>query len=476
MFLGYFNKAFLFMIFLTTDEIGLLNLILSVGLLFAQFCNLGTVYTVGRFFPFFKDKKSNHHGFIKYNLLIITIGVIIFTALSILFKSDILAYYSDKSPEFVRYYYWFLPIGIAYIYFMLFETFLRMIFNNLFAVLTYEVILRLLTMLAIVSYGYHWINFDNLVKISSLVFIIPTFAIFIYLIYLKEFNLKSWKINISKRFRKMLLKFSLVSYVNTVGQILITTIDALMIASMLGLKETGIYTTVVFITGFLQVPYRSLLRITNPMVSEYWKERRLDKMQDLYKKTSNILLIVSTVMFLYIWINREAIFYILKPEFVSGIYVFLFLMIGRLTDMYLGLNGTIFILSKKYAYDLIFTFSLIFLVYFLNLILIPKYGMNGAAIGTMISIIVYNSGRAIFVWIQYQMHPFAKSQLIVLLIFAINIILYEYFPHVENRWIDIIIRCLAMTITYPLLLFVLKIEKEINKYIFDLLEKLNLRS
>src|SRR5690554_1815044 len=89
MFLGYFNKAFLFIIFLTTEEIGLLNLLLSVGLLFAQFCNLGAAFTVGKFFPFFRDKSKNNFGFLQYNLLIITFGVVLFTALAYLFQPQI---------------------------------------------------------------------------------------------------------------------------------------------------------------------------------------------------------------------------------------------------------------------------------------------------------------------------------------------------------------------------------------------------
>jgi hypothetical protein len=42
--LGYINKGLLFLIILSTAQIGLVNLLISVGTLFAQFANLGTVY------------------------------------------------------------------------------------------------------------------------------------------------------------------------------------------------------------------------------------------------------------------------------------------------------------------------------------------------------------------------------------------------------------------------------------------------
>jgi O-antigen/teichoic acid export membrane protein len=245
----------------------------------------------------------------------------------------------------------------------------------------------------------------------------------------------------------------------------------MMVAAYLGLKETGIYTTVVFITAFMQVPYRALTRMTIPLVAEYWKAKDMVKMAEIYKQVSSVLLVVSTTMFMYVWINREAVFYILKPEFVTGIPVFLYIMVGRLLDMYLGLNGAIFVSSKKYAYDLIFTFLLVIIVYVLNTILIPVMGMSGAALGTMIALVVYNLGRAYFVWAAYKLLPFAKSQLLVLILFALNCAVFELIPHLSNRWLDILLRSILFTMTYPFIIYVFKIEKEINNYLDKIIPK-----
>jgi O-antigen/teichoic acid export membrane protein len=84
--------------------------------------------------------------------------------------------------------------------------------------------------------------------------------------------------------------------------------------------------------------------------------------------------------------------------------------------MYFGLNGAIFNTSKKYRYDLIFTLSLIIIVYVLNLYLIPIYGIEGAAISTAIALVIYNMGRLLFVYFTYKIHPFNGRQLIVIVI------------------------------------------------------------
>jgi O-antigen/teichoic acid export membrane protein len=56
--LGYLNKVVLFLLILNTEEIGLINLILSVGLLFAQLSNLGVINAIAKLLPFFRDNSE----------------------------------------------------------------------------------------------------------------------------------------------------------------------------------------------------------------------------------------------------------------------------------------------------------------------------------------------------------------------------------------------------------------------------------
>ena len=81
LFLGYVNKVVLFIWFLSTEQIGLINLILAVGLLFAQLSNLGTVYVTWRFFPFFRNEQKKHYGFLLANSLLVLFGILVFGSL-----------------------------------------------------------------------------------------------------------------------------------------------------------------------------------------------------------------------------------------------------------------------------------------------------------------------------------------------------------------------------------------------------------
>ena len=102
--LGYLNKAVLFVALLTTEQVGLLNLVITVSMLFAQLSNLGTIYSTWRFFPFFRNESKGHYGFLLMNILLVLIGVSIFAFLILAFNGPIVEYYNKKSPLFTSYY------------------------------------------------------------------------------------------------------------------------------------------------------------------------------------------------------------------------------------------------------------------------------------------------------------------------------------------------------------------------------------
>jgi O-antigen/teichoic acid export membrane protein len=141
-------------------------------------------------------------------------------------------------------------------------------------------------------------------------------------------------------------------------------------------------------------------------------------------------------------------------------------MIGRLLDMYFGLNGAIFTTSKKYKFDLIFTVILVGLVYGLKLYFIPWWGGVGAAISTALAIITYNLGRMIFVYKIYAIHPFSRNQLWVIMFSALCLI-FGYFSNklIDNVFLNLFSNLMILTLTFFVPIYVFKLESESINYI-----------
>lgn len=459
--LGYLNKGILFVIILSPFEIGLVNLIITIGLLFAQGANLGTIYTTWKFLPFFKNREKNHYGFLPLMLLIVTAGVVLCLTILLVFRRQILEGYREHSAEFVHYYYWVIPVGVGYVLFTLLESYLRGFYKNIISVFSHEIILRVLCTLTIVLYALQAISFELFVYLNALVYLIPPTILFVYLARSGELLIAPSMVRISKRFRKIIFRYSRFNYINSLGSVVITSLDVIMISQMRGLDATGVYSTIVFLASFIQVPYRSIIRISAPLVADYWKHREMDKMKELYTKVSSVSLLIALSFFVYIWLNIDFIFSFLKPEFQPGIWVFFFLMLGRMLDMYFGLNGSIFSTSKKYRYDILFTVFLIVAVYLLNLLLIPRIGMAGAAISTGSALVIYNIGRVLFVWKVYKIHPFEPNQFIVIGLAVVTIVVGQYVGHsIENGWWRLLIQTALFGGLFLLPIYLFRLEKE----------------
>ena len=482
--LGYLNKALLFILFLTTTQIGLVNLLLTTGLLFAQLSNLGSIYVTWRFFPFFRNAEKQHYGFLLFNLLIVILGIGLITLLFWLFNTEINAYFIEKSSAFVHYAWWIIPVGIGNVLFMLFENHMRGMFENVFPVFLQDIVLRLITTGLLIFFAINWLSFETFLVLLMLSNIIPAFILLVYLVRKKELIFSISSITIPKRFRNIIISFSMFSYVNTLATMLVITMDAMMIGAMIGLAATGIYTTMVQLTSAILVPYRAINRVSSPIVAKMWKEKDMNGLQEIYQKSSGAGLFIGLLAFLAVWLPINELFSFLKPEFQVGIPVLFFLLLGRMIDMYCGLNGIIFSTSRKYKYDLLFTVMLCVGIYFLNLLLIPNYGIAGVGFATGLIYIVYNLARTAYIYFAYKLNPFKSNHIKPIFLFAACLMIYyaivQFFPLAENattisRIFRIGIIELFVLIGFVLPVVIYKLEPETAEYVESLLTKFKLK-
>ena len=106
-------------------------------------------------------------------------------------------------------------------------------------------------------------------------------------------------------------------------------------------------------------------------------------------------------------------------EYAAGKYVVLILGFSRLFSATYSVGTTVLGYSKYYYYSLFFTFLLTGLAIFLNIILIPILGINGAALASLSSTLVYTLLLLLLIKIKLQTTPFSIKQLYVVIIVAI---------------------------------------------------------
>ncbi len=472
--IGFINKLFLFTNFLSTEQVGLANLLITLAALFAQFASLGSLNIVYKYFPFFSNKPKHHHGFLFGLSALAFAGFIMTTLIFLVFYKPFTTYYSNSSSLLVEYSLYLIPLGLATIYYNIFESYLRSLHKNIIPSLTSEILLRVFITLSVSAFALGWIDFQTFVAVYVVANCLPTVVVVIYTAYLKQLLLKPIYSKHLMRMGKMMLLYGLFSMMNNLSSLLTTSIDSLMVAHMIDLGTAGIYTTMIFMTSTLLIPYRAIVKVATPLVSEFWKERAMNKMNELYRSVSSSSLIIGAGIFLILWINIENIFQFMPGDYKIGKYVFLVLGVGRLFDMAAGLNGVILTTSKKYRFDLIFTIGLVLTTILTNIVFIRLFGMNGAALATTITLVIYNLLRILFLHYHFKIQPFFWKQLWVPVVLFAIIIAESFIGHFQNVFLDIIIRSIVVGTLFAGIMLGLKISTDVNKMVIGYYTRFNI--
>ena len=155
---------------------------------------------------------------------------------------------------------------------------------------------------------------------------------------------------------------------------------------------------------------------------------------------SNNSFFIGSFILTAIWLNIDLIFHILPngSTYAAAKYVVLFLSFAQLTIA--TFNATISVLnfSRYYVLSLRYSFILTVSAIYYNNLLIPYYGMNGAALANLLSYLLYFALMLITLALCNHTHPFCRNQLktlFLLILLLTSGTLFDYaFPNL-NIWL-----------------------------------------
>jgi O-antigen/teichoic acid export membrane protein len=454
----------LFPLILSTEQIGLYKVLLDTSLLLMIFSLLGTMETSIKYFPFFKNQEKEHGGFLSYILIIALSGFVFFTSMFLLFNDQLIQLFVEKSALLVDYRYFIIPLSFILVLYNVFGTYSRSLFRIVMPKFFKEVLIRSLLAISLILLMFGLYEFDGFVLSMVIAYAIALTLLILYIGNLGHLFLRPNLAVFRSDKRKEMGTFFTYSLLTSGSGILVAKIDTIMITAMVGLSGTGVYGIAYFISAVVQLPRRTLSEIVTPLIAAAFKAKRMDKIQELYQKTSVTLIIIGGFAFTGIWINIDSIFALIpnSESFIAGKYVVLMIGLSNLFDMSLGTSTPIITNSKYFRWNLLFLPTLAVITITTNYILIPKYGILGAAAATFISLTSINTLRYFFVLIKLKLQPFnfqtMKGLFIVGLVFATA----SYIPSFDNVFIDIALRSGVIVIMYLGLNLWLKPSEDIN--------------
>jgi O-antigen/teichoic acid export membrane protein len=174
-----------------------------------------------------------------------------------------------------------------------------------------------------------------------------------------------------------------------------------------------------------------------------------------------------------IYINLDNIFELMprKEIYEAGKWVVIIIGIGKLVDMLFGPSSEIIVLSKYYWFNIILILFLAVTVIIANNLLIPLYGINGAAIGAALALISFNAIKYVFILVTLKMQPFQFASIKVMAIALVVLAIHLLLPKINNAFLDIIFRSGVITVVYAGLIFLSKASPDGNAFIRNMIKK-----
>jgi len=471
--LGFLTAGVLLPNYLNEEQNGVLTLFNSYSIIFSQIIVLGLNTTIIRFYPHFKNEKNKNNSFLTNISIIVITSCLIFIAIYYLSKSYLKDMFAS-SPLFDANYFLVVPITISTAFFYLFDAYSTAMVKSVRGFFLKDVLQRIFILASIFLLLLFTLNFRNFIALYSISLCLPSIIFFFILLKEQQFSFPpKWNQPYKDNWRYMtkVSGYSLLLGISWVG---VSNLDAIMIERMIGLKEAGIYGRNMFFAVLVMIPYRAIHKIASGVISNSFKEGNINNIKDVYYKST----ITQTILGLFIlgglWINIDNIYHIVPESYKAGKYVILFIGLGNLFTMAGGVNTAVISFSPYYRWNTIFVGILLIMVILCNLILIPIWGITGAALSVTISVFIYNFMMFTLLLIKYKFQPFSLKHLLV-----ISIALTAYFiswiiPTISFSFIvDILIRSSAFTIIFGTGILLSKASPDINGFVNKQKEKIS---
>ncbi len=173
--------------------------------------------------------------------------------------------------------------------------------------------------------------------------------------------------------------------------------DLLMIGAMLPARETGIYSVAVRLSDLAVFGLSAANAICAPMISEYFHARKTDELQRVVRLAARISFGFTAFVTLVMLLFNHFILGIFGPEFQNARNALLILFAAQMVNALTGPVGYLMIMTGHQARAAYINATAVAANVILNLSLIPRYGIEGAAFSTAFSIVLWNVWMWLFV-------------------------------------------------------------------------------
>lgn len=467
--IGAINALFLYTHFLGKLHYGIVATVLSGANIMMPLMAFGAQNTLIRFFSSYKDQKERDE-FLTF-MLFLPLALIIPLGLGFyIFYDDISHSWIEENPT-LKPFFWLIPvIGLFMAYFELFYAWAKVHMQSVMGNFISEVLVRFIVMLLLISVHFDWIAKDTFVYCVAFAYLAQLIGMKLYAISVK---MPVLRLVIPKNIREI-IQYSSFIIVSGGVAVMLVDFDKVMIPQYKDIGQNALYAVAIFISTVIAVPSRAMTQIIAPITARLMTQNKHDELNDLYKKSAINLQVIGGFIMILIFVNIKEMYHLIPKDYSGGIVVVFLIGLSKFYDVLLGNNNSIIVNTKHYRTVLLFGVFTVVLMIVLNMVFIPIYGIEGSAFATLVTVMIYNTIKLLFVVNKMDLYPFTRKTLESLGILAVCFLLFYFWDFPFHTIINIGLKSILLSALYVFLNYKLQISEEVNSVMDTVLKKVKL--
>ncbi|MGB5556120.1 MAG: polysaccharide biosynthesis C-terminal domain-containing protein [Flavobacteriaceae bacterium] len=454
--IGALNTLFLYTHFMDPKYYGLIQVVLSAATVLSPILAFGVPNALIKYYSGF-EKENEQNAFLSLMLflpfiLIIPLGVLSNVA------NDAIGNLLARKNTIVKDYVWHIfIIGMAIAYFEVFYAWARIRMKSVFGNFMKEVFCRAGQTILLILLVFEVITADQFILA-----LVGFYVLRMVIMKLYAFNLRRPKLNFTlPENTRDILRYSALIIIGGSTAVVLLEVDKVMINNFIKIENVAYYSVAGFIATVIAVPSRSMHQITYPLTAEHLNNKDKSALKSLYQKSSLTLFIVSGLLFVLILLNLNDLYEMLPADYRGGFMIVFWIGLARVYDALLGNNNAILYNSEYYKAVLFMGVCLAFLAIFFNLWLIPKYGLDGAAIASFSAFFIYNTIKLFYVRKKFGIQPFTKETLKVVLLLLVICAVFFIVTLPFHPLINILLKSVLITTVFVGVLYRFRISDDV---------------
>lgn len=199
------------------------------------------------------------------------------------------------------------------------------------------------------------------------------------------------------------------SALSSVGGLLRTRIDVLLIGVLLTATAAGIYNVVLVLVGIASIPLVAFNQLMPPVASGLYANGKTRTLNAVYTTVTRLVVTATIPIIVILAVFGSKLLAIFGPEYTRGYIVLLVFLVGRFIGNAVGATGILLSMTNNHYPKMWLEWLLAGLNLALTYLFILEFGLIGAALGTSIAIGVQNFLQVLLLFRFEGLWPFDSS-------------------------------------------------------------------